>query len=129
MQLGLRPICNTPQNSPKFSCAVSFTAEEEQTYLQRAKNLGMADKACLELTQQIVQNVNSHIASSKNKNAQRFLGAETKWILQSKDISKAAAARGRLSDGHSGRRWQPKRRLGSGQIGRGGPATRRSISA
>ena len=58
-------------NSPKFSCVVSFTPEEQQTFLQRAKNLGSAHKASSELTQQIVQNVISHIASSKNKNAQR----------------------------------------------------------
>ena len=44
------------------SFVVYFNPEEEATYLLRAKNLCVASKECSELTQQIVQDVNLHIA-------------------------------------------------------------------
>ena len=47
------------------SFVVYFTLEEEATYMRRAKNLGVAPKECRELTQQIVQDVNLHIANKK----------------------------------------------------------------
>ena len=74
----------------KSSFLIYFAPEEQATYLRRAKNLGVAPKDCQKLTQQIVQDVNSHIASSKNKNAQRFLQDKTTWAAQSQDISNAA---------------------------------------
>ncbi len=59
--------------------------------MRRAKNLGVASKECLELTQQIVQDVNLHIANKKKMSSQRFLRGDTTWEQQSKDISNAAA--------------------------------------
>ena len=73
------------------SFVVYFTPGEEATYLRRAKNLGVASKECLELTQQIVQDVNLHIANKKKMSSQRFLRGDTTWEQQSKDISNAAA--------------------------------------
>ena len=77
--------------SGRKSFLVYFAPEEEATYLRRAKNLGVASKECSELTQQIVQDVNLHIANKKKMNAQRFLRADTTTEEQRKDISNAAA--------------------------------------
>ena len=73
------------------SFVVYLNPEEEATYLRRAKNLGVASKQCRELTQQIVQDVNLHIANKKKMSSQRFLRGDTTWEQQSKDISNAAA--------------------------------------
>ena len=52
--------------SGRKSFLVYFAPEEEATYLRRAKNLGVASKECRELTQEIVKDVNSHIANTKD---------------------------------------------------------------
>ena len=83
-------VHGAPSGTKSF--LVYFAPEEEATYLWRAKNLGMASQQCLELTQEIVQGVNSHIACKKNRNAQRFIRAETTTEEQRQDISRAAAS-------------------------------------
>ena len=74
------------------SFLVYFAPDEEATFLRRAKNLNLTSRDCRELTQEIVQGVNSHIACRKNMNAQRFLRAETTTEEQRKDILRAAAS-------------------------------------
>ena len=64
-----------PQATKSF--LVYLAPEGEATCLRRAKNLGVASKECGEVTQQIVQDVNLHIAGKKNMDAQLFLRAET----------------------------------------------------
>ena len=63
---------------PLLSFVVHFTADQAATFLRRAKNLKLESaKDCRQLTQEIVQDVNSHLANGNVKHALRFLRGET----------------------------------------------------
>ena len=55
-----------------------FTLDQAETFFARAKKLGLASaSAGHQLTQEIVQGVNSHIADGKKRHVQRFLRGYT----------------------------------------------------
>ena len=68
---------HTDKPSTQLSFLVKFTPDQAETYFTRAKNMGLASACGHQLTQEIVQDVNSHIANGKKRNAQRFLRGNT----------------------------------------------------
>ena len=78
--LSRRSICKTQQRNLCYRLLSLLLRTKRRDYCREQKNLKLEsakDSDCRQLTQEMVQDVNSHLANGKATQAQRFLRGET----------------------------------------------------